>query len=88
MKLSLKGMGIAGAVAWGGGIFLVGLGNLISETYGVAFLEVIASIYPGYSVDGNFGSVIVATLYGALDGVIVGFVFGWVYNRFAGDVSA
>ena len=88
MKLSVKAFGIAGAIAWGGGVFLIGLGNLISETYGVAFLEVIASIYPGYTVDGDFGSVIVATLYAALDGAIVGFVFAWLYNRFAGNAAA
>ena len=83
MKLSLKGLGIAGALVWGGGIFLVGLANLVWEGYGVAFLEVIASIYPGYDVEADFGQVIVGTLYGALDGVIGGFVFGFIYNRFA-----
>ena len=85
MKLSIKGLGIAGALVWGGAIFLIGLGNLISDTYGVAFLEVIASVYPGFKLQGTFGSVIVGTLYGALDGAIGGFVLAWVYNRFAGD---
>ena len=46
MKLSLKGLAIAGAVVWGGGILVVGLANLIWEGYGVAFLELVASIYP------------------------------------------
>ena len=84
MRLSLKGLAIAGAVLWGGGIFLVGLGNLISEGYGVAFLEAIASIYPGYKGEANFGQVLVGTLYGTLDGAIGGLVFGFIYNRFAG----
>ena len=84
MKLSVKGLAIAFAIVWGGVIFVVGLANLISETYGVAFLEVIASVYPGFQLEGSFGSVIVGTLYGALDGAIGGFVFGWLYNRFAG----
>ncbi len=84
MRLSLKGLAIAGAVLWGGGIFLVGLANLVSEGYGVAFLEVIASIYPGYDVEADFGQVLVGTLYGTLDGAIGGLVFGFIYNRFAG----
>ena len=84
MKLSLKGLGIAFAIVWGGAIFIVGVANLVSETYDVAFLEVMASVYPGYQHEGSFGSVIVGTLYGALDGAIGGFVLGWVYNRFAG----
>jgi hypothetical protein len=83
MKLSIKGLGIAGALVWGGAIFVVGLANLISDTYGTAFLEVIASVYPGYTLAGNFGSVLVGMLYGALDGAIGGFVFGFVYNKFA-----
>lgn len=84
MKLSLKGLAIAGAVVWGGAMFLIGLCNLASETYGVAFLEVAASIYPGFDVERDLGQVIVGTLYGALDGAIGGFVFGFLYNRFAG----
>ena len=88
MKLSIKGLAIAFAIAWGGAVLIVGLANLVSETYGVAFLEGIASVYPGYSVDGDIGSVIVATLYGALDGAIGGFVFGWLYNKFAGGAGS
>ena len=84
MKLSLKGLAIAGAIVWGGGIFCIGLANLASESYGVAFLEVAASIYPGFDVERDLGQVIVGTLYGALDGALGGFVFGFIYNRFAG----
>ena len=84
MKLSLKGLAIAGAVVWGGGILVVGLANLIWEGYGVAFLELVASIYPGYDVEGDIGQVIVGTLYGFLDGAIGGLVFGFIYNMFAG----
>ena len=84
MKLSVKGLAIAGAFVWGGAMFVVGLSNLASETYGVAFLEVAASIYPGFDVERGLGQVIVGTLYGALDGAIGGLVFGFLYNRFAG----
>jgi len=88
MKLSVKGLAIAFAIVWGGAIFLVGVANLVSETYGVAFLEVMASVYPGYSLDGDFGQVLVGTLYGALDGAIGGFVFGFLYNKFAGGAGS
>ncbi len=88
MKLSVKGLAIAFAIVWGGAIFLVGVANLVSDTYGVAFLEVMASVYPGYSLDGNFGQVLVGTLYGALDGAIGGFVFGFLYNKFAGGAGS
>ncbi len=57
---------------------------MVWPTYGVAFLQLVASIYPGYHATGTFGSLIVATLYGVLDGVVCGLVFGWLYNYFAG----
>ena len=85
MKLSLKGLAIAGGAVWGGCMLVVGLGNLIWEGYGVAFLSFAASIYPGYDVEGDIGQVIVGTLYGLVDGAIGGLVFGFIYNMFAGS---
>ena len=83
MKLSVIALVITGAILWGGTIFLLGLANMVWPTYGVAFLQLVESIYPGYHATGTFGSVIVATLYGVCDGVVCGLVFGWIYNYFA-----
>ena len=88
MKLSIKALAITGAILWGGSILLLGVANMIWPTYGVAFLQLVASIYPGYHATGTFGSVIVATLYGVLDGAVGGFLFGWIYNYFAGKDNA
>lgn len=85
MKLSVKGLAITLGLVWGVlGMLLVGLCNLIWPSYGVAFLEVMASLYPGYHATASFGQVIVGTLYGIVDGAFAGAVFAWVYNRFAG----
>jgi len=82
MKLSIKSVAITLAIIWGAAVFLVGLGHLLAPDYGTAFLGVVASIYPGYEV-GGFGSVIVGTLYAALDGAIGGAIFAWLYNKLA-----
>jgi hypothetical protein len=82
MKLSIKSLAITCAIFGGAMIFLMGLGNAIWPGYGVAFLEVAASVYPGYSI-GGFGSVIVGTLYAAVDGAIAGAIFAWLYNKLA-----
>ena len=87
MRLSVKGLALTGAVLWGAVVFLVGIGHLAVPSYGVAFLEVVASIYPGYSV-GGFGSVIVGTLYALVDGAIGGAVLAWLYNRFVASPMA
>lgn len=82
MRLNLQALALALGLAWGGGIFVVGLAHLIWPGYGSAFLELIASVYPGYRV-GGFGEVIIGTLYGMLDGALCGVVIGWLYNAAA-----
>jgi hypothetical protein len=65
--------------------FLTGIGNLIWNQYGVAFLKVMESIYPGYTFGRwGFWGVIVVTLYAALDGFVIGVVVAWIYNLFEG----
>lgn len=88
MTLDLKALTWTAAIVWGAACLLTGLANLIAPAYGVAFLNLAASIYPGYHGPAGFGSVIVVTLYGALDGAVCGAVFGWVYNRLAGKPTA
>lgn len=80
MRLNITAFAISVALVWAGAIFLVGSANLIWPHYGQAFLALIASVYPGYHADPDFGSVIIGTLYGLLDGSIGGAVFGWLYN--------
>ncbi|MFQ5741888.1 MAG: hypothetical protein ACE5JX_23075 [Acidobacteriota bacterium] len=88
MKLSLKGMTLAAALAWGVlAMFLTGLGNLIWTGYGQGFLDVMASVYPGYHAQASFGQVFIGTLYGLLDGAVAGAVFAWLYNRFTASQS-
>jgi hypothetical protein len=85
MKLSVKGLALAGGILWGVlGILGVGLINLIRPGYGQAFLELAASIYPGYHATASFGQVIVGTLYGFVDGAAGGALLAWLYNCFAG----
>ena len=82
MKLNVAATAIAVGLVWGVlAIFLIGVGNLIWPGYGQPFLELVASIYPGYRGTASFGQVIVGTLYGILDGAIAGAVFAWLYNR-------
>jgi hypothetical protein len=86
MSLNVKALALTAALVWGGAILLVGVGNQISAGYGSAFLDLIASIYPGYTPSG-FGSVIVATLYGMLDGLVGGAIVAWLYNKIAAGAS-
>ena len=84
MKLSVKGMALAFAILWGGGVMLfVGLGNLCCG-YGQPFLDLMASLYPGYGGGGSVRELLIGVGYGILDGFIGGAVLAWIYNLCAG----
>jgi hypothetical protein len=84
MKLSIKGMSFACALMWGIlAVFGVGMLNTVWPSYGREFLQVVASIYPGYHAVPSYGQVIVGTLYALVDGAVGGAIFAWLYNRFA-----
>ena len=86
MKLSIKAMAITSAILWGAAVFLTALLNRFFPHYGEAFLQMVASIYPGYTV-GGMKMGIVGTLYAALDGAVVGALFAWLYNMVAGKTA-
>ena len=81
MKFNVIQLGLTSSIIWAAAVLLVGIGNLVFSGYGEAFLKIVDSIYPGYHFgEWGFGGVIVATLYAALDGFVVGVVFAWLFN--------
>ncbi len=80
MRCNITALTLTAGLLWGGAVLVVALANLMWPGYGLAFLDVIASIYPGYHPGAGAGSVITATLYGLADGAAGGAVFGWLYN--------
>ncbi len=79
MKLHPRALAYAAAAVWGGSVLLIGLTNLSSPGYGRDFLEMLASVYPGYKADRTLEDVIVGTGYALFDGAVT----GWLYNRLA-----
>jgi hypothetical protein len=57
MKLNLKALTVTFAILWAGVVFIVGVANVVWPGYGRAFLQMMASIYPGYAASGSFGDV-------------------------------
>jgi hypothetical protein len=80
MKINVIALALTVGVFWGLSILIVGSASVIWPGYGRAFLELAASLYPGYRPGPAFGSVVTGTLYGLVDGTIAGAVFGWLYN--------
>ena len=84
MQLNVKAMALTFGILWAGAFFLVAGAQQVWPTYGVAFLELMDSVYPGYA-PGGFGSVIMGSLYAVVDGAIGGAVVAWLYNRILGS---
>jgi len=80
MRFNVIALSATVALFWGAAILVVASANFFWPTYGRAFLELAASIYPGYDPSPAIGSIITGTLYGLVDGAIAGAVFGWLYN--------
>ncbi len=80
MRFNIIALAITTGLFWGVAILLVSLANLIWPGYGVAFLDVTASVYPGYHAGTGIGSVVVGTVYALVDGAIGGAIFAWLYN--------
>ena len=86
MRFKPVKFGFVIAVFWGFVVFSVALSNLFFPGYGVAFLELIDGIYPGYTFgQWGFMGCIVAGLYAALDGFICGLIFAWLFNAIHKD---
>jgi hypothetical protein len=89
MKFDVIRFGCAVASIWGLFVLGVGTANFFFPTYGVEFMKVIDSIYPGYHLgEWGFGGVIVATLYAILDAWVIGVIFALIYNKFMKKKSA
>lgn len=91
MRLNVKALALTLGCFCGLALLIVGSANLVWPTYGRAFLDVVASVYPGYQPSSGIGSVVVGALYAFVDGAVGGAVFAWLYNRLAprrSDVQA
>ena len=80
-RLDPKALAYTSAALCGGCVLVVGLVNLSSPDYGLEFLKMLASLFPGYTAERSVESVMVGTGYALVKGAAVGWVFGWLYNR-------
>ena len=85
MRLNTVAMAVAFGILWGACLLLVGVANMIWPSYGQAFLQLCASIYPGYHPGTGVGSVVIGTIYAFVDALVGGAIFGWLYNLIVGE---
>lgn len=72
-------LGMAGGIMWAACMFITTLFAVYCG-YGMAFLQLMASLYPYYDV--SLAGSVVGAVYGFIDGFVGFYVIGWLYNRF------
>jgi hypothetical protein len=80
MRLQAVPLGIAAGALWGGAILMIGVAEFFWPAYGRPFLELAASIYPGYDAGRSVGQVLLGAGYGFVDGAIGGALLAWIHN--------
>ena len=83
MKLAVGPFTVACSLMWGLAVLICGLFHWWFPPYAEEFLKVLSSVYPGYSAEASFGSVLNGTLYALVDGAVGGLVFVGLYNLLA-----
>lgn len=80
MKFNIAAAAIAGGVGFVIALGIAGIINMFVEGYGIAFLDIMASVYPGYKASGTIGDLIIGCFYAATDGIIAGGGLALLYN--------
>jgi len=69
-------LGIAIGVLWAIYVFCIGITAIFG--WGVAFVNVLASLYIGY--EASFLGAILGAIWAFVDGLVAGIIVAWVYN--------
>ena len=80
MKFNIAAAAIAGGVGFSIALGLAGIINMFVDGYGSIFLEMMASVYPGYKASGTVGDLVIGCFYAATDGMIAGGGIALLYN--------
>jgi hypothetical protein len=85
MRLNVKAFIVTSGVFWALTFLMVTITNLVWSGYGTAFLQVVASIYPGYHGESCVRDIVAGTLYALVDGAVAGLIFACIYNLVASN---
>ena len=80
MKFNIAAAAIAGGVGFAIALGMAGVLNMLVEGYGSKFLELMASVYPGYKASGTASDLLIGCFYAATDGIIAGGGMALLYN--------
>lgn len=77
LQLHKTKLGLSGGILLGVALFFITQYSYYTE-YGSLFLELIADLYPGYTI--SFWGSFVGFVYAFIDGFCFFFLLAWLYN--------
>ncbi|UCH65754.1 MAG: bacteriophage holin [Ignavibacterium sp.] len=78
MKLNIKSFSLTCGIIWGLAVLLSTWWMLLTNASGKTFGK-LSKFYLGFSV--SWGGSFVGLIWGFVDGLIIGAVFAWLYNK-------
>ena len=72
-------LGVAIGVLWAIYVFCIGITAMFG--WGVALVDVLASLYIGYGA--SIIGAIIGAIWAFVDGLVAGVIIAWVYNKVA-----
>lgn len=87
MKLSIRGLALAGGIVWGLACLLCAIANALWPPYAQDFLTMVASFYPGYDAQPVPAQIVLVGAYAFVDGLIAGALIAWLHNLLRGRKS-
>ncbi len=72
-------LGVVVGIVWGLGLLLLGIATVYTETYGHKMVDVLGSIYYGYS-PGTWAGALLGLVWGFADGFVATFIIIALYN--------
>ena len=79
MKWDTKRFALAGGIMWALCLFVTTLVSVYVNGFAKAFLDGIASIYPGYSI--SLSGSVIGLIYGFIDVFVGVYIFAWIYKK-------
>lgn len=79
MKWNTKRVALAGGIIWALGMFVTTIISIYTNGYAQEFLNIMASIYPGYTI--SLAGSVIGAIYGFLDVFVLVYIFTWIYKK-------
>ena len=79
MKWNTKRVALAGGIIWAAGMFATTIISIYTNGYAREFLNIMASIYPGYTI--SLAGSVIGAIYGFLDVFVLVYIFTWIYKK-------